>query len=64
MVLSSVLAALLTSGGLALSYVADLPSGPTIIVLAGAVYLLAVGASTLRSMWARRRAALVTEAGP
>lgn len=63
MVLSSVLAALLTTGGLALSYVADLPSGPTIIVLAGAVYLLVVGASTLRSMWARHRAALVTEAG-
>lgn len=63
MALSSVLAALLTTGGLAVSYVADLPSGATIIVLAGAVYLLVVGATTLRSKWTRRRAALITEAG-
>lgn len=56
MVLSSVLAAALTTGGLAVSYAADLPSGATIIVLAGAVYLLVVGATTLRSAWARRTA--------
>ncbi len=47
MALSSVLAALLTAGGLAISYAADLPSGATIIVLAGAVYLLVVSASLL-----------------
>jgi len=57
MALSSVLAALLTVGGLAISYAADLPSGATIVVLAGAVYLLVVGASSLRERTRKARAA-------
>ena len=35
-------------GGLALSYPAGLPSGPTAVVLAGGVYLLAMAAGALR----------------
>ncbi|MFQ5491610.1 MAG: metal ABC transporter permease [Phycisphaerae bacterium] len=42
MVISTGLCALLTSGGLAVSYSPDLPPGATIILLAGAVYLLTV----------------------
>jgi zinc transport system permease protein len=40
MLLATVLGAALTSGGLALSYTPDLPPGPTIILLAGALYLV------------------------
>ena len=40
MVAATLLGAALTSGGLALSYAPDLPPGPTIILLAGALYLL------------------------
>ncbi len=56
MALSSVLAALLTAGGLAVSYAGDLPSGATIIVLAGVAYLLVVGASSLAERARRARA--------
>ncbi len=56
MALSSVLAALLTAGGLAVSYAADLPSGATIIVLAGVAYLLVVGAASLAERARRARA--------
>ncbi len=52
MVLATALGAVFTSGGLALSYGPDLPSGATIIVLAGIAYL----ASTLLQ-GARRRLA-------
>ncbi|MBK1704440.1 metal ABC transporter permease [Halochromatium glycolicum] len=46
---------LLTSGGLALSYAPDLPTGPTIILLAGALYLIsAVSAGFLAKRRARR----------
>ncbi|NBC48279.1 MAG: metal ABC transporter permease, partial [Gammaproteobacteria bacterium] len=46
---------LLTSGGLALSYAPDLPTGPTIILLAGALYLVsAVSAGFLAKRRARR----------
>ena len=40
MVLSTLFSAVFTTAGLALSYSPDLPAGATIIVLAGAVYLL------------------------
>lgn len=55
MVLASVLAAALTTGGLAVSYAADLPAGATIIVLAGVVYLLVVGATGAQGAWVRAR---------
>jgi len=52
MVLASVLCALFTTGGLALSYAPDLPAGATIILVAGTVYLtVAAGKACL----ARRR---------
>jgi zinc transport system permease protein len=40
MVLAALLGAVFTSGGLAISYGPDLPAGATIILLAGAAYLL------------------------
>lgn len=48
MVTSVVLSLLVTAGGLAASYPLGLPSGAVIIVLAGAIYLLALGARSLR----------------
>ena len=50
--LSVLLCALFTTGGLALSYSSNLPSGPTIVMLAGLIYLLVVLGSGLRR-WAR-----------
>ncbi|NBC15538.1 MAG: metal ABC transporter permease, partial [Gammaproteobacteria bacterium] len=51
MVAATLLGAGLTSGGLALSYAPDLPPGPTIILLAGALYLVsALVAGTLRRL--------------
>jgi zinc transport system permease protein len=47
MILAVVLSAGLTSGGLVASYALDLPTGATIIVLAGAAYLLTTGGVTL-----------------
>ena len=41
MILSAVFTILFTTAGLALSYKPDLPAGATIIILAGAVYLVA-----------------------
>jgi len=41
MALATVICALLTTAGLAVSYGPDLPAGATIIIIAGAVYLLA-----------------------
>ena len=40
MILSAIFTAAFTTGGLALSYSPDLPAGATIIILAGAVYLV------------------------
>lgn len=50
MLIAVLLGALLCTGGLALSYGPDLPAGPTIILLAGGVYLL----STLAGRILRR----------
>jgi zinc transport system permease protein len=49
--LATIFSVVFTTGGLALSYGPDLPAGATIIILAGFVYLLVVGATGL----ARRR---------
>ncbi len=45
--IATLLGAVLTSAGLALSYGPDLPAGPTMILLAGAVYVLSALASGL-----------------
>ena len=42
MLLATVLGVFFTTGGLALSYQPDLPPGPTIILLAGAFYLVSM----------------------
>ena len=47
MMLATILCMAFVSGGLAVSYSLDLPSGPVIIILAGAVYLLVVISSRL-----------------
>jgi zinc transport system permease protein len=54
MVLATALGAVFTSSGLALSYAPDLPSGATIIVLAGLAYLASTLAQSLRRRLARR----------
>ncbi len=48
MVLATFLCMIFISSGLALSYNLDLPSGPVIIVLAGAIYLLVIAVQSLR----------------
>ncbi|AGA88917.1 ABC-type Mn2+/Zn2+ transport system, permease component [Thioflavicoccus mobilis 8321] len=55
MVTATLLGAALTSAGLALSYGPDLPVGPTIILLAGAVYLLSTVVSRLAVKHRARR---------
>jgi len=53
MVVATLLGALFTTGGLALSYEPDLPAGPTVIMLAGISY----GLSAVISRYlARKRA--------
>jgi zinc transport system permease protein len=47
MVVGTLLSALFTTSGLAISYKPNLPAGATIIVLAGAVYLLTAGGRML-----------------
>jgi zinc transport system permease protein len=49
MLLATLFTMCFTSVGLGLSYSYDLPSGPTIIALAGAVYLLAAALKSLRT---------------
>jgi zinc transport system permease protein len=51
MLIATLLGSLLSISGLALSYEPDLPAGPTIILLAGAVYV----ASALFSQWRYNR---------
>ncbi|QIK37726.1 metal ABC transporter permease [Caldichromatium japonicum] len=60
MLIATLLGMLFTSLGLALSFAPDLPAGPTMILLAGAVYIL----SALFSQWLRnRRARRLTGSG-
>jgi zinc transport system permease protein len=51
MIFSSLLCMVFTTFGLGMSYSLDLPSGPSIIILAGAIYLVAIGGS----LFLRRR---------
>lgn len=53
MIIATLLGSLFTTGGLALSYAPNLPAGPTIILLAGAVYVLSV----LFTRWRQKRQA-------
>ena len=52
MVWGTVLSAVFTAGGLAISYAPDMPAGATTIVLAGGVYLLVLGGNRARR-WRR-----------
>lgn len=54
MLIATLLGVFLTSGGLALSYEPDLPAGPTIIVLAGSAYFVALIGRLLQRRWQRR----------
>jgi zinc transport system permease protein len=62
MAISAALIAVLTVLGLGLSYNADLPAGATIIVLTGALYLIVIGAASLRSKLRRSHRADITPA--
>jgi len=42
MLMATLLGVIFTTGGLAISYQPDLPPGPTIILVAGAFYLLSL----------------------
>lgn len=55
MALATLLGAAFTVGGLALSYGPDLPAGPTIIVLAGLVYLVSTAFHFVRRQRRMRR---------
>jgi len=60
MLLATALGALFTSAGLALAYGPDLPAGPTMVLLAGAGYVLsALGSGLIQRRRARRRSARV-----
>jgi zinc transport system permease protein len=64
MVLATLLGALFCTGGLALAYLHDLPAGATIILLAGAGYIVASLAARLLLRWQARRESHVTGANP
>ena len=55
MLLAAVLGIAFTSGGLALSYAPDLPAGATMIVLAGATYLVALATRGLLTHYQRAK---------
>jgi zinc transport system permease protein len=63
MLLATLLGGFFTSAGLALSYGPDLPAGPTMILLAGSVYVVSAVLSRFLVRRRVRRRALVTEAG-
>ncbi|KAA6187325.1 metal ABC transporter permease [Thiohalocapsa marina] len=63
MLTATLLGAALTSSGLALSYAPDLPAGPTIILLAGALYVVSALIAGARARYRARRAALQRVAG-
>ncbi len=60
MLIATLLGAVLSITGLALSYGPDLPAGPTIILLAGGVYVLS---ATITQLVNRRRAKLAASRG-
>jgi zinc transport system permease protein len=55
MLLSALVGVVVTTGGLALSYGPDLPSGAVMVLLSGALFLLS---SLCRGLWRRRRPAV------
>jgi zinc transport system permease protein len=63
MLLATVIGSLLSIGGLALSYKPDLPAGPTIILLAGAVYIVSAVFVQLRGRYQTRSALTRRQAG-
>jgi zinc transport system permease protein len=60
MLIATILGALLSISGLALSYGPDLPAGPTIILLTGGIYVLS---AVLKQVLCRRRAHQATVRG-
>jgi zinc transport system permease protein len=60
MVIATLIGAVLSISGLALSYSPDLPAGPTIILLVGSVYVLS---AVFAQMLDRRRARLAAARG-
>jgi zinc transport system permease protein len=58
---ATVLTATFIFSGMAVSYVGDVPSGSTIIVIAGGVYLLTMGGRAVARAVARRRSASGSE---
>jgi zinc transport system permease protein len=60
MLIATLLGAVLSISGLALSYGPDLPAGPTIILLVGGVYVLS---AMLAQLLDRRRARLAADPG-
>ena len=60
MLIATLLGAVLSMAGLALSYGPDLPAGPTIILLVGGVYVLS---AMLAQLLDRRRARLAAAQG-
>jgi zinc transport system permease protein len=61
MVIATLLGAVLSMTGLALSYGPDLPAGPTIILLTGAAYVIS---ATATQVFGRRRARLAAARNP
>ena len=57
MLIATLLGACFTSAGLALAYAPDLPAGPTMILLAGACYLVSAVVSGLLTRYQARRLA-------
>jgi len=55
MVLAIIFGAVLTFGGLWISYVLDLASGATIVLLGGVALLISFGINKIRSLWAHKR---------
>jgi zinc transport system permease protein len=48
MIFSTILCMVFTSGGIGISYIYDLPTGPTIILFAGIIYILLVSGKFIR----------------
>jgi zinc transport system permease protein len=55
MILAIVFGAVLTFGGLWISYVLDLASGATIVLLGGVALLISFGINKIRDVWAHKR---------
>jgi zinc transport system permease protein len=55
MILAILFGAVLTFGGLWISYVLDLASGATIVLLGGFALLISFGINKIRHIWANKR---------